>query len=81
MQSAVRTHSDSGFSETETNFFSSPDSPYETSQPLSAAEDLSLSAGFSAGASSASPSAASAGQTDDSESHRKLLALNYHMNR
>ncbi len=58
-----------------------PDSPYEMPQPLSAAEDLSLSAGFSAGASSASPSAASAGQTDDSESHRKLLALNHHVNR
>ena len=69
------------WTETETNFSSSPDSPYETPQSLSAAEDLSLSAGFSAGASSASPSAASAGQTDDSESHRKLLALNHHVNR
>ncbi len=66
---------------TETNFSSSPDSPYETPPPLSTAEDLSLSAGFSAGTSSVSPSAASAGQTDDSEYHRKLLALNHHVNR
>ncbi len=60
---------------------SSPDSPYETPQPLSAAGDLSLSAGFSDGVSSASPSAASAEETDDSESHRKLLALNHHVKR
>ncbi len=55
MQSAVRTHSDSGFSESETNFSSSPDSPYETPPPLSAAVYLSLSAGVS----SASPSSLS----------------------
>ncbi len=54
----------------ETNF-SSPDSPSETPRSLSAAEDLSLSAGFSAGTFSASPSADSAGQTDDGECHRK----------
>ncbi len=69
------------WTESETNLSSSRDSPYEMPQPLSAAEDLSLSAGFSAGTSSASPSAASAGQTDDSECHRKLLALNHHVNR
>ncbi len=59
MQSAVRTHSDSGFSESETNFSSSPDSTYETPPPLSAAGDLSLSAGISAGASSECPSSLS----------------------
>ncbi len=59
MQSAVRTHSDSGFSESElrlrqtslllqTHLMRLP-------PPLSAAGDLSLSAGFSAGTSSASP--------------------------
>jgi len=71
VQSAVRTHititqwasvsPDWDFS----NFSSSPDSPYETLQPLSAAEDLSLSAGSSAGTTSASPSAASAAQTNN----------------
>ncbi|XP_056091435.1 zinc finger protein 721-like [Rhinichthys klamathensis goyatoka] len=39
-------------------------SPYETPQPLSAAEDLSLSAGSSAGTTSASPSAGAKGQTN-----------------
>jgi len=47
------------------NFSCSPDSPYETPQPLSAAEDLSLSAGSSAGTTSASPSAASAPQINN----------------
>ena len=73
VQSAVRTHititqwasvsPDWDFS----NFSSSPDSPYETLQPLSAAEDLSLSAGSSAGTTSASPSAASAAQTNNTD--------------
>ncbi len=69
------------WTETETSFSSSPDSPSETPPSLSASENLSLSAGFSAGTSSASPSADSAGQSDESEYHRKLLALNHHVNR
>ncbi len=68
------------WTETETNF-SSPDSPYKTSPSLSASEDLSLSAGFSAGTSSASPSADSAEQRYESECHRKLLPLDHHVNR
>ncbi len=74
MQSAVRTHSDSGFSEPELRWRQT--SLLQTHllrlHGLSqAAEDLSLSAGFSAGTFSASPSADSAGQTDDGECHRK----------
>ncbi len=83
MQSAVRTHSDSGFSESELRLRQT--SLLQTHllrlHSLSAAGDLSLSAGFSAGASSESPSAGAGGQMDDSESHRKLLALNHHVNR
>ncbi len=50
-------------------------SPYETPQPLSAAGDLSISAGTS----SVSPSTLSGGQTNNSKCHIKLPSQNHNL--